>query len=682
MIHFSYHSHERFGLLVGLLIAIVILGVAIGGMNGYFQGFLTGSSSPIVSTTPLASSKNSSSSVLIYGNWTANNSVIKAFAIEIGKTYLLAELPKNIKKVQVLTPDTLIFINNTDDKDHGSEIVTYSLRTKQPTTILKADIGFGVDDYKLSPNGKYLAAWEVQFAPNVSQLNGGQSKVTVTDLSYPTVKHLIYDETATAPVHYPLAVTNDGRIFCDLFLPNSGAGWGYGMSVSDVTGTTKQNITSMVNGTYGTQPALSPDGMYLAFAGYDGSLGNGTATLSGFRQALVFPNTVELLDTTTLQRIKLPNLSNQNIYTSVHYDKQTGNLLTTQLSNKTAGNYLYDIAAQKVTTLPTRTESVLSSLSGGIMLLGTQDASQSTFGNLGEGYGSSYTQFSLLFLTTGTTTPLSLADNFMQYITLFPANTFSQSLLSSLQTNNQQLQLAAFDLKPSLQVQRTSQQSDPLPTLGPNTFCRDICKALLGPSANRAELDSCTIAHEKDQSNPCYDSPLYLSGPARTHVTVKVNTPLFSSSVPYENGYAITLNGKGGMVIVGKTYQSISYGYIPAKRFSPPTQGIITIKEDIINTLSFFAKHLGLNQKETADLVTYGATHITSPYVFVSFFDEQTSEQILPISFSPHPDTYRNIVFYFKEYRDKPTFVPHSPVFPPIVPRGVFSAIEISEVVK
>ena len=39
---------------------------------------------------------------------------------------------------------------------------------------------------------------------------------------------------------------------------------------------------------------------------------------------------------------------------------------------------------------------------------------------------------------------------------------------------------------------------------------------------------------------------------------------------------------------------------------------------------------------------------ITAPYIFVSFFNDEVSKSILPLSFAPEPNLYRNIVFYLR----------------------------------
>ncbi|MCL5438961.1 MAG: hypothetical protein M1268_03155, partial [Patescibacteria group bacterium] len=156
-------------------------------------------------------------------------------------------------------------------------------------------------------------------------------------------KNLIYDEVANNPVHYPRAILDNGEVYLDTFLPNSGAGWAYGMSVSNFTGTDKKDLDNMKNGTYGTQPVLSPDGKYLAFAGYSGT--DGKNDQDGFRISLVKTNTLEKLDTQTKERLVLIEPETLKSYLSAKPDSITGNITYTSISpdNVKDGTFQFDI---------------------------------------------------------------------------------------------------------------------------------------------------------------------------------------------------------------------------------------------------------------------------------------------------------------------------------------------------
>ena len=231
-------------------------------------------------------SSESSTNTLVYGAWEAKQSAIKSVDLLSGESALLAKLPLEIKRVKVLSPEQLIYINQTNTQDHGKQIVRFGIKDKVTEVLIAADPGFGIDDYVISPNKKYMAVWEVSFAPGSKILRNGRSRVYTVDLSISSNKQLIYDELAspTTPIHYAQAILDNGKVFADTFLPNDpngGAGWSYGMSVSNFSGSEKSDLSQMQNGSYGTQPILSPDGKSLAFAGYDGSRGPGKLQKAG-----------------------------------------------------------------------------------------------------------------------------------------------------------------------------------------------------------------------------------------------------------------------------------------------------------------------------------------------------------------------------------------------------------------
>ena len=181
----------------------------------------------------------------------------------------------------------------------------------------------------------------------------------------------------------------------------------------------------------------------------------------------------------------------------------------------------------------------------------------------------------------------------------------------------------------------------------------------------------------------CYDSPLYLYGKSGTKINVKVKTYIYNSNPSYnpEKGFDVLLKNNGKMEVNGKTYERINYDYLSDK-VAPPLNGIVTTKEELKETLEYLALNLGLNTKETTDLVNYGINNINSPFVFVSFYDQETSEEILPLEFIPKPDTYINVVFYFKEYQQKPSITSKPLQFktPPL--RNGLTAVEVSEIVE
>jgi hypothetical protein len=395
-----------------------------------------------VQPTPVASKTQQ----LVYGTWTSQSSVVRAVDIKTDDSKTVATLPLTIKKITVLSPDTLLYIDQTDSNDHGARISVYNIKEQQITINIPASDGYGIDDYVLSPDKRYLAIWEVQFSSDTQTLQGGNSRVYAVDLTQPTITNLLYDEsvTTTIPIHYPRGILNDGTVLTDQFIPDDpkgGTGWAYGMSKVDFDGTNKQDIQSMTNGTYGSQPVLSPDGKFMLFAGYDGSNGDGTAVKNGYRQALLTPNTVELLDTNTFTRYKLPNLPKSNIYSDVQWDNESGNVIISILSqdSKQMGVFVYDLSKLQYKQIPlpltnSTQYGYISQLSASSTLIGTQSTDPSNLGNLGATYSYAYTQLASVD-GTGNLTPLQVEDPFVQYITILPGDYFSNVL--GAQTQNQ-----------------------------------------------------------------------------------------------------------------------------------------------------------------------------------------------------------------------------------------------------
>lgn len=681
---------------------------------------------------------------VIYGTWFDKKSVIKAFDLTSGTKTVLARLPDEIKKVQVVSADKLLYIGKTDQRDHGKELAIYSIPDKKSTVIYKADNGFGIDDYVLSPDHRYVAVWEVKFPDGAGYLSGGSSRVYAAQVSQGGSKNRIYDEVQVGetPIHYPRAILNSGDVYTDTFLPNSNAGWAYGMSVSNFSGTQKQDIAGMQNGTYGTQPALSPDGRYLAFAGYDGAFGPGTGLVNGFRRALVRSDNVSLLDTQTRSIQKLPNLSTANVYGSVKWDSVSGKLIYTVISSTPGvmGIYAYDMASKQAVKLDlgdaedAQPSNMLASFLGnGSLLVGGLDTSESALGNLGDMYGAPYTDFAVIAQPSGTSTgesiiPVDIQDSHMQLIGIVTSSYLkgssdigASSLIAAgsnkggkdnknngnkkpedIETpcDKASPQLCTFYLKPSLAPVREEQQSDPRPQPSPPSQpglpvppsvpnqpeCKDVAlqKCSSVPTDNQQQSQCIGQQYLQQKSaNACDDSPLYLYGIPGQQVSVKVNTLVFADTPVYNDGYAITLLEGDKLLVNGGIYESLEYNYIRGiKRFDRPTYGTVVAQNDLARTLADYAIKLGLNAKETADLVVYGKKTLTAPYVFVSFFDQATSEQLLPLSFTPKPDNYLNIVFYFKQYSQKPNLTPVSPVFKPFLDRSGLTAVEISAMVE
>jgi hypothetical protein len=425
---------------VPLLLFVILLGIIFGGSSKNSGGTEknTANISPNQSekskaVTPTPAQTKNASNIIVYGAWTGQTSAITAVDLNTSKNFLLATLPLTIKKVHVLSDNQLVYMDQVDNQERGTRIIIYNLQAKSVDTRIPASDGFFINDYILSPDKKYLVVWEIGLQPWTHLLQGGQSRVYAVDLSRPTVKRQLYDEPVNtiSPVHYPIAILNDGTVFTDTYMandPNGQPGWGYGLSITDFNGTNKRSIDSVTAGSYGSQPKLSGDGKYLLFAGYDGANGDGNAIVNGKRQSILTPNTVDLLNTQTLQRFRLPNIDDSKSYSAAFWDQVTGTVIiqATPIDPQVPEFFSYDLgqrAIQPISLPNTNTYTFLSQLPDGKTLIGIADTNQSNFGNLGDTDAFALTQLAIRD-SQGSLKNIAVQDIFIQYITILPGTYF------------------------------------------------------------------------------------------------------------------------------------------------------------------------------------------------------------------------------------------------------------------
>ncbi|MEK7186632.1 MAG: hypothetical protein AAB675_04725 [Patescibacteria group bacterium] len=707
--------------LIFILILIVFLGIALGTAGLASRNKDTKKEETKPKPTPISSDS------IVYGYWMDNTSVIEAVDLSTNKIKTLASLSFNIKHVRIINSDNIIYIKDTDERDYGKEIVKMTLSTKEEKLVLKADDGFGIDDYILSPNKKLIAVWEVSPSDGSVELLGGRSRVYTLDAANVSQKNLIYDQSSGPgqPVDYPIAISDTGELFTDRFLPNSGAGWGYGMKVSNPSGSSKEDISSMQNGRISTQPVVSRDGKRIVFAGYDGSKGPGTEEIDGFRRAMITPNTIEIFDLTTRKEKTLLSAAEGDIFPNAKWDLLSGNIIYSQVSkdNSKSGNYIYDLATSTSRKInlgsnslgtfeqkSSAVKNVTAAISSDSFLVFDEVVSNETLGNLGSKYNQSINSVYILDTTSQTKKTISLGAGLVQFIDLEPEKYFSSlnsSASSESDRNKKQLQLQTFEIKPSLAPKRIAQQSRPprekqcslsdsrkkageLCNFQCENLARQQCNDLLGqynPKDNAQALvwDACWVQAVKDikVNGKCSDSPLYLYGAEGQSVSVYSSTPIYPLDTSYSpsEGYSISLGENGSFTANGKKVSSLKFDYTPAIKLEKPKKGYLAKKENVQNIVEKILDQLGLNEKETQDTLNFVKEKASSSYIFISFYDDATSKKILPLIISPTPDTYRNIVFYIENLDENPNSSYAPPIIEKIQRKG-FTAIEISFVVR
>lgn len=724
-------------LIIGIVIGVLLLGAGaiyafMGNETKEPASQETAQTQPAMSDIPY---------LILYGAWSGDNSVIFANDLTSGKEYQIASLPEDIKKVTLVAPNQLLYIADTNRQDHGQSIKITDLTTGETTTIYSALDEYGIDDYEISPNGQYLATWEVKFLPGANSLIGGSSRVVTINRSNLTSNSTIYEEVVGSPVNYPVGVTNEGNVFTDKFLPNTGEqGFGYGVSVSNLDGTVKSDIPGLTNGTIGTQPNLSPNGRFLAMAGYDGSRGPGTANGTGYRQALLTPNTVVLLDTTTNETATITSLPNTDIYPLVRWNNDNTLLVNiASQQNERSGTYQVNIDSQSLTPNPQVNDENMITVEAAsdFWVAGLYDPASSSLGNLGKNYSQPFESLTLTD-AQGKSTTIDTSVPLMQFIDVLPSTQITKSVLKNevgqaptqgdtASIQGDKLQLGSFTIKEELAPTREAQQSDPpvptatpTPTLPPGStppkkipnmnpgsgivnpnpkpdqdlpFCGNMADAqklaACGPeptppldAVTKANYGKCVQAVVKAMADQgiCYDSPLYLYGPEGLDVTVNIKTPTSDENLSAKSPYSLTLGKKGIFYHKNKSYSELSFNYRPAIFVKPPKYGVVIPVEELEQKAKDYAKSLGLNTRETNDLVQDLKSKARGEYIFLSFFDQETSKYLLPISFDPTPDTYINYVFYIKNLNSPSDigYTPKEPTFPRPEPRGEFTAVEIS----
>ena len=586
---------------------------------------------------------------LVYGYWKDDQSIIESFDLSSGRQYQLAQLPPNIKKVTVLSPGRMIFINETDNSDHGKEISSYDLSSKLTTPIVAASQGFGIDDYVVSQNKRYMAIWEVSFLPSSEILLGGTSRIYTLDIQNPSKKNLLFEEISSVgvPVHYPLAITNSGQVFLDQMEPNSGLQWARGMSVSNFDGSQKEDIASMNGGTFSTQPAISPDESQFAFGGHEGSAPSGAAR---FQTAILNPNTVETLDTNTKARFKIPGVLASSKYPYVDWDPATGNLIYKMISTDTAntGYHLYDkktsASYELIKTGNDQSMSVISTLDKNRILLAKRDISLSAFGNLGPKYGFAITGFYVKDDQKGSTEPLPISKNLVQFIAFLPSSYFDSiaNLKTVVESERKQLQLETFTIKPSLAPTRLIQQSK-----SPGF------KWLSGPEMNMGDLDLFNLAPMADCKPAIY---LYPQSTSSINVKIRSSIPLINTDPAYKaSGWNVLASPSGEISSDGKRYDYIYYeAEVPDALLVKQKEGFVVKKDELSILLPRILPKLGLSEKETKEFSDYWNRALPySRYYFVGVIPQANIDKIFPFEISPRPQSIIRVTLYFETLDEK-----------------------------
>ena len=628
---------------------------------------------------------------LVYGVWEGKESVIHAVNTDGSGDTVLTRLPSEIKNVKIISPNQLLYIGETDAKDHGRFIYLRNITTGKDQIVVRADSGWGIDSVIVSPDNTWIAYWQVQLGSS-GQLTGGKSRVYSASLAaLPAIRKLIYDESADAGtiVHYPLFFDHSGNLYADGFSPNED-GWNLGLMKTTATGGSPVEVLPAYS--YNTDPVVSPDSDLIAYTAYDPAL---EAPISAKRTsgkdstASLNPNSVNVLDLTTNVTRRLLGESGR-----VYYDptwRSTGDSIFVR-SYGADGTKLVDpkalsvsLASGNATEMDTeqQPDGMIISYGPDGLIVGVS-GNDNSIGNLGSTYAP---VFSAITAGSGSNSRTIVGGN-SQYIGTLSTGLDGALLNPAYSNKKESLQLATFSLKPEL-IARAAQQNDPTGQLRDGRErCRDIYSRVVsgGTTAGTNLLPTladgqtggdATIGKEfslqlgrfgpnvtvtqqlssvptfkqlkpelKDQYK-CYDSPLYLYPEKTTAVSVKViNSQILSSNLPYgEKGWSLTAKPGGVLYANNISVNKIEYSY--ASSFTAPNSGLVVKSKDLSAKLQWYAVKLGLSGRETDDYVSFWTKELPkSSYYLVSHFSSPSA--IMNFEISPKPDTFIQAIMYFK----------------------------------
>lgn len=646
--------------------------------SSFRQQAISPQPSPTATTTSpvFRLAESDSEATLVYGVWEEGKSIIKTINVDGSNHITLAKLPSNIKDVNAVSENELLYIAETDGRDHGKKVDLYNLTTSETKTLFSADPGFGIDDIVLSSDKQHLAVWEVKFAPNSNILEGGNSRVYIVKSVNPGNKTLIVDEenvSSTNPLRYPLFFDSAGRLYLDTFGPNGG-GWNLGLWVVNNDGTNLVPVPGMADGEYSIDPVTSLDGTKIVFTGYDPSAFPQlqTATSGVLRPAIANPNLLQIMDLSNFQKTTLLGSADGAQYANPIFsdDQQKIAFLKYQVldgeTSKYQGIEVYDLASGEITrisspelTLPV----VIFKFSQNGIYWGKE---AQDIGNLGNNYQSAFETFSLTKLEG--TTSLVVVGYRLQFIDCLnkaPGQplAFNISTQTVPEPTAFSLKLKSFEFKPLVQI-RTPQQNDS-PDL---PHCHD----LLG-NDRRSEWAAAR------REGKCSDSPLYLYPQKETWVTVRVKPPaeILYSEPTYNSGWQVLAKPSGQLITTErKKLNKISYTYLTSQTEAPKS-GLVVKKEELETTLETYAKNLGLEGREITDFVLFWKQNLpVSAYYFISHFNTEESKTLLPIEITPKPEILIQVVMYFKPLEKPINVAP--PVFEEIHKRSGFVAVDWS----
>lgn len=147
----------------------------------------------------------------------------------------------------------------------------------------------------------------------------------------------------------------------------------------------------------------------------------------------------------------------------------------------------------------------------------------------------------------------------------------------------------------------------------------------------------------------CGKPVVYLYPQQKTKVTVKVGANITKSDPIYNNGWEAVAN-PDGKIQVGQTvfpylfWEGMGLGKYPAIKSAK-----VVDRQSVEQTIKDDLKYIGLNEQETSDFIEFWMPKMPdSPYVRMTWFQNDELNKLAPLAISPAPDS---VIRVFLDYQ-------------------------------
>lgn len=171
----------------------------------------------------------------------------------------------------------------------------------------------------------------------------------------------------------------------------------------------------------------------------------------------------------------------------------------------------------------------------------------------------------------------------------------------------------------------------------------------------RPDDPSCTLANHPGCKEYCFGKPvIYLYPEITTNVNVKLTIPgaITISSPHYSNSgwQNIEAHPDGSLIYQGKNYNELYYETAVNKHVIPDN-GILLDRINFQDEANTILLKLGLKQNERREFFDYWMPKLNetrSKYILFSVYSKEEKNQVDYVDISPKPDTFIELLFYFK----------------------------------